>query len=167
VTRGLAAIALACLLASLPAAGCSYTTRSLVDESYQTVAIPIFANDTPRRDLEIEVTRAVVEEMQARTHLRVVPEGDSPDLVLRGTLHEVDEQGVSRRKFQRIREQDVFVTAEVTVENRRTGKDLVPKRLVTEREAFVPVIGEDVRTAREEAVRALAERVVRTLESSW
>lgn len=167
MTRRLRTAAFAALCAGLAASACGYTTRSLVDESYRTVAIPIFANDTRRHDLEIEVTRAVVEEMQARTHLRVVPEGDSPDLVMRGTLQEVDEQGVSRRKFQRIREQDVFVTAEVRVEDRRTGKDVVPKRLVTEREAFVPVIGEDVRTAREEAVRALAERVVRTLEQTW
>lgn len=167
---GAARRALAALLLGGPAflaASCGYTTKSLVDEGYRTVAIPVFANATDRHDLEIEVTRAVVEEMQARTHLRVVPEGDSPDLVLRGTLEEVDEQGVSRRKYQRIREQDVFVTAEVVVEDPRSGKTVVAKRRVTEREAFVPVVGEDVRTAREEAVRALAERVVRTLESSW
>lgn len=149
------------------ATGCGYSTNSLVPTTYHTVAIPIFVNDTRRRDLEIEVTRAVVEEMQSRTHLRVVPESTGPDLVMKGVLHEVDESGVSRRGHQRIREQDLFVTAEIEVQDRRAGKTLVAKQRVSEREAFVPVVGEDVRTAREEAVRALAERIVRTLESSW
>jgi hypothetical protein len=38
---------------------------------------------------------------------------------------------------------------------------------VTERESFVPQIAENVRTAREEAGRALAERIVERLESAW
>jgi hypothetical protein len=155
------------VLLGLALAACGYTTKSLVPDSYRTVAVPIFGNDTRRHDLEFEVTRAVVEELQARTQLRVVPESADPDLVLRGVLREVDEQGVSRRQYQRIREQDVFVTAVIDVQDRRSGKPLLTDKKVSEREAFVPVLGENVRTAREEAVRALAERVVRSLESSW
>jgi len=164
VRRIAAALALGC--ASL-AAACGYTTRSLVPESYRTIAVPVFDNRTYRHDLEFEVTRAVIEETQARTHLRVVDVDDDPDLVLRGTLEDASEETLSRRERQRIREGAYFLTAQVDVQDRRSGRQIVKDRKVVERESYVPVLGEDVRTARAEAARALAERIVRTLESSW
>lgn len=148
-------------------AGCGYSTGSLVPETYRTIAVPVFGNETKRHDLEFEVTRAVVEELQSRTHLRVVAEDQDPDLVLRGVLREVEEETLSRKSHQRVRENAVFVTAEVDVVDRRAATPVVKDRQVHERESFVPGIGEDVRTARAEATRALAERIVRTLESSW
>jgi hypothetical protein len=153
--------------AAFALAACGYTTGSLVPDGYRTIAVPIFANETRRHDLEWEVTRAVVEEIQARTPLRVVDRDQSPDLTLSGVLRDVDESVSSRLARQRIRESDVFVSADVTITDRKSGKTLVEKQRVTEREAFVPELGEDVRTARQEAVRALAERIARTLESAW
>jgi hypothetical protein len=140
---------------------------TLVSDQWRTIAVPVFANETKRHDLEWELTRAVVEELQARTDLRVVPESDGPDLVLRGVLRDADEDTLSKRDFQRIREGAYFVTAEVDVLDRRTQTSVVKDRKVHEREAYVPGIAEDVRTARAEATRALAERIVRTLEESW
>ncbi len=154
-------------LAALVIAGCGYTTRALVAEQYQTIAVPIFDNTTRRHDLEWEVTRAVIEELHARTHLVVVPEDANPDLVLTGTLVEVDENTLSRRKFQRPRDSAVFVTAEMAVRDTHSGEDLVARRRVSERESYTYLAGEDVRTAREEAVRSLAERIVRQLEEGW
>jgi len=158
---------LACAAAALLVAACGYTTRSLVPEGYTTIAVPVFDNTTRRHDLEWEVTRAVVEEIHARTHLVVVDEDASPDLVLSGRLVEVDEDSLSRRKFQRPRESVVFVTADVAVRDTHTGEDVVDHRRVSERESFSYLVGEDVRTGREEAVRALAERIVRQLEEGW
>ena len=155
------------LLAALALSACGYTTGSLVSEQHRTIAVPIFDNTTRRHDLEWEVTRAVVEEVQARTHLTVVPEDAGPDLVLSGTLVEVDEDTLSRRKFQRPRESAVFVTADIAVTDGRTGEEVVSRRRVTERESYSYLVNEDVRTAREEAVRALAERIVRQMEEGW
>lgn len=158
------------LLLAVPAAllaGCGYTAGSLVPERYHTIAVPIFANDTRRHDLEYEVTQAVVEEMQARTNLRVVGEDDDPDLVLKGVLREASETVLSHEDLQRTREGAYLLTAEVDVTDRRGGSVIVKDRKVYERESYVPLVGEDVRTARAAAARSLAERIVRTLESAW
>ena len=56
---------------------------------------------------------------------------------------------------------------EFEVTDARTGKPVVARRRVTERESFVPAVNESVRTAREEAGRALAERIVRQMEEAW
>lgn len=148
-------------------ASCGYTTGSLVSPTYRTIAVPVFDNPTKRHDLEWEVTQAVVEEIQSRTALRVVDASDSPDLVLRGSLVDVDEDVLSHRERQRIRESAYFLTAEIEVVEGHTGKAVVKKDRVSERESFVSSIGEDVRTARAEANRALAERIVQKLENSW
>lgn len=148
-------------------AGCGYSTGSLAPAGYRTIAVPVFDNTTRRHDLEYELTRQVVEEIHSRTALRVVSPSDSPDLVLNATLVDADEEVLSHLDRQRIRESAYFLTAEVEVVDARTGKPVVKKGRVTERESYVPSIGEDVRTAREEAGRTLAERIVQRLETAW
>jgi outer membrane lipopolysaccharide assembly protein LptE/RlpB len=165
VRRALAQSALAAL--ALAAAACGYSTGSLAPQGRRTIAVPVFENPTRRHDLEWELTRAVVEEIHSRTNLLVVDPNDSPDLVLKGALVEVDEDVLSHADDQRIRESAYFLTAEVEVLDGRTGATVVKKGRVTERESFVPALGEDVRTAREEAGRALAERIVQRLEAAW
>lgn len=155
------------LCAAACLAACGYTTHTLVPDRYRTIAVPVFGNETRRHDLEFELTRAVIEEVQGRTHLRVVADAADADLVMRGVLREVEEETLSRRAYQRLREGAMFVTAEVGVTDRRTGETVVKEQRVTERESYVPVLGEDVRSARAETTRTLAERIVRTLESSW
>jgi len=159
------ALVFAALLASLCA--CGYTTGSLAGRSAKTIAVPVFENPTRRHDLEWELTRAVVEEIHSRTALRVVSPSDSPDLVLKGVLVDVDEEVLSHGDNQRIRESAYFLSAEVEVVDGRSGAVVVKKSRVTERESFVPAIGEDARTAREEAGRSLAERIVERLEQAW
>ena len=148
-------------------AACGYSTGSLAPKGRRTIAVPVFENPTRRHDLEWELTRAVVEEINARTSLRVVSPSDSPDLVLKGSLVDVDEEVLSHGENQRIRESAYFLTAEVEVVDGHSGRAVVKKGKVTERESFVPEIGENVRTAREEAGRALAERIVRRMEDAW
>lgn len=154
-------------LAALALAGCGYSTGSLVPSGYRTIAVPVFDNTTHRHDIEFELTRAVVEEIHSRTGLTVVTEADSPDLVLKGKLVDASEEVLSTSDDQRIRESTYFLTAEIQVVDTHTGKPLVKSERVTERESFVPQIAENVRTAREEAGRALAERIVERLESAW
>jgi len=160
---GLAALLLSAVLLS----ACGYRVGSLVPSNHSTIAVPIFENTTERHDLEWEVTRAVVEELQSRSHLLVVSERDNPDLVLNGALVRVDEDILSRRKRQRPRENVLFLTAEITVTDPKTGQAVLAKKRVTERESFTPMVGESIRSARQEAVRTLAERVVQALEEGF
>ena len=154
-------------LAAAALAGCGYSTGTLVPGGYRTIAVPVFDNTTRRHDLEFELTRAVVEEIHSRTGLRVVAPSDSPDLLLTGKLVDASEEVLSTEDYQRIRESTYFLTAEIEVVDTHSGKKVVKSERVTERESFVPKIGENVRTAREDAGRALAERIVERLESAW
>jgi len=162
-----AALLVSTLFSGLLVSACGYTTRSMISDQYTTIAVPIFENTTCRHDLEFQLTRAVVEELNARTHLVVVSDPNMADLVMTGRLVDVKEDSISRRKYQRPRDAAVIVTAEIEVKDMRSGEIIVSARKVSERESYSYLVQEDLRTSREEAIRALAERVVRQMEEGW
>src|SRR5947208_344009 len=63
-----------------------YTTQPNYDTSIHTVHVPIFKNDTLRRGLEFELTRAVVREIEAKTPYKVVSDCNHADTELTGTI---------------------------------------------------------------------------------
>jgi outer membrane lipopolysaccharide assembly protein LptE/RlpB len=154
-------------LAALLTIGCGYQSGQVVPAGGRTIAVPLFTNRTYRPDLERDLTRAVQQEIVARTGFHIVDEAADPDLVLVGRLVSVSEEVLSQRSRGRIRESSVLVTAVVTVEDRRTGEKAVEKVRLTERQAFAPVKGESLRTAEVAAMRGLAERIVYTLSAAW
>lgn len=160
---------LASVLAVLPAllllalagaaSGCGYTLgagRPVGDAT--SVALPVFDNRTFRSGVEADLARMLAAEVHARTPLRIVDTG--ADLVVEGTILAIEEGVLSQRENQRIRESSVLITVEVKVRDGRTGEPVVKSFKRTERESFVPQIGESLRTARSEALRRLAAEIV-------
>ena len=79
-----AAAALLGLLAS-----CGYHTgghADLVPKNIQAIAIPAFTNSTARYKLTDRLPEAIAREFITRTRYRIVPEPDSADAILRGTV---------------------------------------------------------------------------------
>jgi hypothetical protein len=161
--------ALACaLLAALAAAGCGYAvgpTAGTADRGDRTIAVPVFDNDTYRRGFEVEMTRALVNEIHARSMLRVVPDPAAADLVVRGRIRSFRERVLADRGRDTITENSVEVTLVVVVENPAAGT----RRSLTfsTREPYSTFKGQRLATARAEAFENLAEEIVFALESSW
>lgn len=149
----------AALLLLAAAAGCGYSLGPPAPAlDARTVALPVFENRTFRRGVEADLARALVAEVQSRTRLRVVESG--ADLVLEGTIVAVDEILLSQGEDQTVRESTVLVTVEVLLVDGRTGEPVRPRERITERESFVPGLGESLRSARTEALRRLAADLV-------
>lgn len=152
------------LLLLAAAAGCAYRLGPAEPVAgARSIALPIFDNRTFRRGLEADLARALVSEVHARTRLRVLDAG--ADLVLEGTIVDCQETVLSQDESQATRESTVFVTVEWVLRDGRTGEPVGPRDRLTEREAFVPGIGESLRTARAEAMRRLAADLVDRLEA--
>ncbi len=70
--------------------GCGYHTLGAATHlppDLQTLAVPVFANDTNAYGTETAMTSAVIREFNARTQFHVVPEADkNADATLRGTI---------------------------------------------------------------------------------
>lgn len=83
--------ALAAVLAVLT--GCGYHVTGQADmmpKSIKTIAVPPFANVTPRQQLARLLTSDVTREFISRTRYTVVNDPDVADAVLRGTLTNFD-----------------------------------------------------------------------------
>lgn len=158
--RAPAASLLLALVLLLPsAAGCGYSVGPpQAVAGARTVALPIFGNRTYRRGIEADLARALVAEVHSRTRLRVVETG--ADVILEGTIVDCQETVLSQEEGQVTRESSVLVTVEVVLRDGRTGEPVRPRDRVSEREAFVPGIGESLRSARAEALRRLAADLV-------
>jgi outer membrane lipopolysaccharide assembly protein LptE/RlpB len=69
--------------------GCGYHTAGhvvTIPQDVHTIAIPAFVNQTQTYRIEQRLTAAVVQEMIARTHYRVVSQPADADAILRGTV---------------------------------------------------------------------------------
>ena len=81
----LVALALAVTAGAL---GCGYGfagTGTNVPKTAHTISIPLFANNTREKGIEVQFQRALEEEFRRRGLLKVVPEGDG-DVRLSGTI---------------------------------------------------------------------------------
>ena len=157
----------AILLASLLLAGCGYTMGQDAGDERKTVAVPVFLNETLRRDLERDFTRFVREEIRSRTRYTLVDESASPDFVISGKLIDLQEQVLSEVEGGGIRESSVVFTVTVTVTAKDSEEPMVDNVQYIERQAFTGIKGESIRTAETTAMRTLAERIVYGLSSRW
>ena len=70
--------------------GCGYRLEGsgvLLPKHIRRIAVPVFQNKTFQRDLETDVTNAIIRELDRRGGVELVNE-DQADAVLRGTLEE-------------------------------------------------------------------------------
>ena len=162
---GVAALLAGC--SSDPTKGYSFT--SSYDTSVRTVAVPMFQNPTYARGLEIELTDAIVKEIQSRTPWRVTTEGTA-NTTLTGTLTNSQLQQLSySRDTGYVQEVGVTLTVDFDWKDARTGKTLVSRRNFSAMASFVPEspANERIEHGQHAAIQKLARDIVTELRSNW
>jgi hypothetical protein len=92
-------------------------------ENYDSIAIPYFENKTFEAEAVTIFTYAVVNEFIESKRLKV--EGiDKADLVLYGTVKELNEQSIGYSSDDKAREYRIWATLELSLEEKSTGKVL-------------------------------------------
>jgi hypothetical protein len=121
--RGLTAL-LALLLLT---ASCGYRftpVGGVVPDGAKTIAIPVFINDTMEPYIDIEVTKAVVDEFLVDGRLKVVSV-ETADLVLRGRVTSFVQTPQSYSGESYVQSYTIGIGASVTLEDVRTKKTLL------------------------------------------
>jgi hypothetical protein len=151
------------LLAAFSHPGCGYAPGSRAPPSVETVAVPIFDNQTfpLRRELEYDLTDLLRKEIQAKTSLRLVDQ-DVADMVVYGTVRHFEERVVSEGRLDEKTESNVIVAADLVVEDYRNRRQW--RERVEVREPLSIERGEVLGEARARALRKLAERILITIE---
>lgn len=145
---------------------CGYTSRSLIDQNVQSVYVPIFDNDTFRRDLEYELTKAIKEEILFRTQLKIVDEKHA-DTILTGILKDVQENVLIENPDAVTVESRINVFVQFSWLDQRTGRILIDKQNVSAAAEFIATRNEDVRTGEIEAFVNAARKIINLMERKW
>ena len=103
-----------------------YSTRPNYDTSIRTVYVPIFKNKVfqtqPYRRMEMQLTRLVIQEIEARTPYKVVDDPDCADTELLGTVVTFTKGIVNRNQLNEVREAELVLGVELVWRDLRTGR---------------------------------------------
>jgi len=147
-------------------ASCGYTSPSLIDQNVQSVYVPIFDNDTFRRDLEYDLTKAIKEEILFGTQLKIVDEKHA-DTILTGILKDVQENVLIENPDAVTVESRVNVFVQFSWLDQRTGRILIDKQNVAASAEFIATRNEDIRTGEIEAFVNTARKIINLMERKW
>jgi hypothetical protein len=138
--RTAAGVVAAAVLATL--VGCQNGTPSifgyqlgpgaLYDPNIKTVYVPTFHNralqTTPFRGMEVDITKAVVREIGAKTTFRVVSDPARADTELLGNVVTISKNVLNYNQQNLIREEEVVINVDVLWRDLRTGRNLCAPR---------------------------------------
>ncbi len=146
-----------------------YSATELFPENVRTVSIAIFQNQTFYRGVEMDVTEALIKEVELRTPYKVV-RGNVADTALVGTVTDV-RQRVLSRTFDGGIPQEVQVVVKVRFEwkDMRTGQVIRSRSSISGTGEHVPVLGasEPYEVAQHVASAELARDIVSVMRRDW
>lgn len=169
------------LLLSLLAGGCGYNQsgsannelnsgyrwNSLYREDIQTVAVPIFTNQSFYRGVEFRLTEAVIKQLELRTPYKSVPR-DQADTILEGQITNVSVTTIDRDFQTNLpREQRLVITVDFLWKDLRTGQILTQRKGVTQPAVYYATLGEGQFAGSQEAIEQLALAMVEELQADW
>jgi hypothetical protein len=149
--------------------GCGYSHGGTFPKEVSSIAVPIFENRTPYRDVEFDLTEALVKEIELKTPYKVVRSGDA-DTILVGVVTQVDQRVLSRRAVGGLpQEMEVSIVVSFEWKNQRTGNSLRDRKGFATVGRNVPglPVGEPYEIARHEASQQLARDIVSVMREKW
>ncbi len=153
-------------------AGCGYSTRPMHPCDIQTVYVPMFETRVFRRGVEMQLTEAVIKELEQKTPYKVV-RSENADTTLRGEIKTVRKRVLIQTPEDEPRELETALTIEVEWRDNRTGELLASGQapgvpfLVRGDSQYAPELGQTTATAIKETVDKLAVQVVAMMEEPW
>jgi hypothetical protein len=167
-----------------------YTTAPNYDPSIRTVYVPIFKNVTFRRDIEKDMTRAVIREIEAAPGgFKVVSCRANADTELLGKIVSVRKAIINGNQIGEVREAETGLTVEIVWRDLRPGHvgEILsgPKRKITDvtppgvpskdpppvvltpQGFFIPELGGSLTSAEQQMIDRLARQVTYLMERPW
>jgi hypothetical protein len=134
----------------------------------KTVSV-FFKSNSFRRDVEKQLTEAVIKEITHRSPYRVVGQHEKADSLLTGTITYADKNLVVEAPTNLPRELNMTINVAVNWTH-NPPTEIEDKRLptiVTETINFVPEVGETTLGATNHVIQSLAKQIVDMMEQPW
>ncbi len=150
---------------------CGYHFSSLgtaVPQGAKTIAISVFINDTTEPYVDVDVTKAIVDEFLTDGRLNVVSE-EAADLVLRGHVTRFDLSAQAYTAASYVQAFNVAITVKISVEDTKTQKLILKDVPITDyfTSTYTVILGEISQTkiAKEAAVQSACQDLASTVRS--
>ena len=162
-------------LVAIAGAGCShdptqgYSSQSTFRQGISSVAVPIFTNDSYTRDVEFELTDALVKEIEARTPYKVTSPAQA-DTVLIGHIRSIELDQLSKSRTTKLAEEVIVsVTIDFEWKDLRSGQILLERKQYSGFGLFVPSkpTGEPIELGQFAVVQQLARDLVGEMRTNW
>jgi hypothetical protein len=156
-------------IATFAAAGCGYSVRPPYDPDIKTVYVPIFRSFSFHKDMNLQLTLMLQQEIERRTPFKVVGKPDEADAILMGTINYVDKNLQVEAPTNLPRHLNTLVTAEVKFFDNRPGAPPAPMTsvIVTEMAPFYPELGETSMLGYQKAFDKMVRQIVGMMETPW
>jgi hypothetical protein len=144
-----------------------YQWRSLYREDVRTVAVPIFTTKDFTRGAEFTLSKAVAEQIEARTPYKIAPR-ERADTILEGEIASVSVDSVSRNRLTATpQEQLLIYSVNFTWKDLRSGRILVRRRNFRQAAPYYPTLGEGRFVGTQHAAEELAVAIVQEMQADW
>lgn len=156
-------------------AGCSsdptrgYSFASTYPEGVRTVTVPMFQNQTYYTGLEVQLTEAVIKQVQSGSGLKVVSSANA-DSRLTATITDAQLRRLTLDKTTGLVQEQAFqLVVDFEWRDARSGKVIMSRRNFAATDTFVPARpgGERIEVGQQGAVQRLARDMVTEMRSSW
>ena len=151
-----------------PAGTTAKAGRSLYRDDVRTVAVPIFANRSFERNVEFNLSKAVVNYIESNTPYKVVPK-ERADTILEGEITHVEIDTVSNSATAGSipQEQLMQIRVNFTWKDLRNGRILTQRRHFDQSTTYYPTLGEGRFVGEQQNVERLAVAIVQELQADW
>ena len=157
---------LACLLTGCGSDG-GYHWGGLYRQDVSTVAVPIFTSKDFHRDVEFEVSQALVTKIEEFTPYKVTSR-DKADTILEGEIVSIQPLTLTLDPNTNTpQEQDYSIICNFTWKDLRTGKILVSRQNFEQTSTYFGILGEDQYVASQDAAERLALGIVHEMQAAW
>lgn len=154
------------LLLVLVVTGCGYNLGYTARGDISTVAVGIFSNKSYYRNIEIDITQAVVSEIEKTTPYRVSLSSEA-DTVLEGEIIGYRTAVLREDAQNEPIETEIILTVDARLTDGRTG-EVLAEVTIREAEDFSGPAGEEEMTTRPALYRRIAREIVeRLFEGDW
>ena len=148
-----------------------YTARNQHRTGIQTVAVPVWTRgkDVYRRDIEIDLTAALVKRIELDTPYKATKK-DRADTVLTGSIDIITQQVLSfNPDTGQPREKQITFVVSFEWTDLRTGKVLVKRKDFEVAVVYLPdpPYNENFFLGSQKLMDKLARRIVETMETDW
>jgi hypothetical protein len=151
-----------------PAGATTRPGRSLYRDDVRTIAVPIFANRSFERNVEFNLSKAVVNYIESNTPYKVVPK-ERADTILEGEIThvEIDTVANSATAGGIPQEQLLEIRVNFTWKDLRNGRILTQRRHFDQSTTYYPTLGEGRFVGEQQNVERLAVAIVQELQADW